>query len=642
MLPAANRAAIRRWHRAADRLVRHAMQPKSRLTVSQWADQYRVVAEGTSSDPGRWHTSRTPYLRDIMDCFSDRTTRRIVFKKPSQFGATEAFLNVIGYFIHQDPCSIMVVQVSIEEAKKWSKEKLAPMIEATDVLQERVARIRTRDPDNAILSKRYDGGHIGIVGANSPAGFRQRSRRVVLFDDVDGFPVGGAGTEGDQITLGEGRAKTFWNRKVGYFSSPTLEDVSRIDQLFHEGDERYYHVRCPGCGCEQELLWLHDDGSYGLVCEHDAGGSPVPASARYACIGCGILIPETDKEPMVGAGRWIATKPSGDTASFAASSLISPYVRWSEIMEAFLRAKRSGSHLQMQGFVNTMVGDVYRDTGDQVEPHALQLRAEDYGLAPDDTPADVPQGVGLLTFGADVQGDRIEIVVWGWGAEERAWAIAWEQFDGDPQSDPAVWAALDAYLVRPFRHVSGAPVHLTIGGIDSGYATDKVYAFCEPRRHRGVWPVKGIEGRGRPIWVKPSPTKTSKAKTRMLVQYGTDSAKDSWLRSRLLVQASPDVPDPPAYVHFPTHLDRVFYEQLTSEKLVSKVTRGRSRRVWTLPEGRSNEVLDCSGIALGAMLSLGPTVIRRLGELADMLNQGQGMPLAPIRQRRVRSRGIDL
>lgn len=629
----------RRWYRAATARLEQGFAPKPRISVSEWADRYRMIAEGTSVEAGRWKTDRTPYLREIMDCFSDSVTRRIVFKKPAQVGATEAFLNVMGYFMHQDPCPMLVVQVSKEEAEKWSKEKLAPMIEATEVLRDRVSTPKSRDPDNTVLSKRFTGGHLGIIGANSPAGFRQRSRRLVLFDDVDGFPLRGAGTEGDQVTLGERRATTFWNRKLGYFSTPTIEGISRIDSLFQEGDQRYFEVPCPACGCWQRMPWLREEGSYSLVCERDASNTPIPLTARFACEGCGVLLPESEKYRMVLRGRWIPTAPFTGTASFHCSALCSNYISWPDIMAAFLSAKRSP--LTLQGFVNTVAGEVFRETAEDIEPHFLEARAESYGVTPEGQAAEVPHGVGLLTFGADVQADRIEAVVWGWGTGEQAWAIAWEQFWGDPTTDLAVWANFDAFLQRPFRHVSGASVRIAAGGVDSNYATDKVYAFTEPRLGRGIWPVRGMDGRGRPIWKAPDPRTRSKAKTRHLVIYGTDSAKDAWHAKLKLMPAAPGEPDPTGLVHFPESLDRVFYEQLTSERLVTELKRGRPVRVWKLPDGRRNEVLDCSGIALGALLSLGMPILQQLGAMATALSAGQGTVVTPPRRGRMISRGID-
>jgi phage terminase large subunit GpA-like protein len=621
-------SALRTWHRVEARLLRDALAPRPRLSVSEWADRYRVVSEGTSTEAGEWRTDRAPYLKEIMDAFSDPAIWKVVFKKPAQVGGTEVINNVIGYHIDQDPCAILVVQVSLEEAKKWSKEKLAPMLRDSPRLVAKVQEPRGRDPDNTLLTKSFPGGHLGITGANAPSGFRQRSRRVVLFDDVDGYPPA-AGREGDQLVLGGRRTATFWNRKVGLFSTPTIEGFSRIDEAFREGDRRRYVLPCPACGHKQQLLWLRPDGGYGLVCERDAAGDPVPASARYACIACGTLIPETEKRRMLRGARWIAERPTDGIASFELNALVAPWVRWSEVMREFLDARRSP--LRLQGFVNTMLGETWREEGAEIEPHALAARVEPYE-------AELPRGVGLLTAGVDVQGDRLEVGVYGWGAGEEGWLIRWAQLDGDP-GHPEVWRILDELLLRPWRHAGGAELRIVAAAIDSGYQTEQVYRFAEPRRGRRVHATKGVPGRGRPLWAQPGPSKTTKAKSRHLVLVGVDSAKDL-LHSRLRI-GTPG----PGYLHFPDTTDRVFFEQLTAERLVTKYRAGRPVREWTPIEGRRNEALDVTVLALAALAGLGPSVIASLGALAEQANAaGEGAPPVALNGdaggRRVRSRGV--
>src|SRR5690625_3726886 len=213
--------ATRRARRWGAKLLRDYLRPPPRLSVSEWSDAHRMLPE-TAAEPGRWRTSRTPYLRELMDAFSDPLVERVVFMKAAQVGGSEALLNVLGYYVDQDPAPILLVQVSDGEAAKFSTERVAPMISDTPVLTAKVSSPRGRGGGNTIESKDFTGGHLGIVGANAPSKLRARPRRVVLFDEVDGYPPS-AGAEGDPIELGVKRTSTFWNRKIGMISTPTVK-----------------------------------------------------------------------------------------------------------------------------------------------------------------------------------------------------------------------------------------------------------------------------------------------------------------------------------------------------------------------------------------------------------------------------------
>ena len=375
-----------RWR--ARRSVIFAPPPK--LTVSEWADKHRVVPS-YSAEPGRWVTDKTPYLRAIMDAFSDPAVNRVVFMKCARIGATEAGLNIIGYFIEQDPSPIFIVQPTVDDAKDFSKEQLTPTIEESAVLRARVSDAKSRDSGNTILAKIFPGGALYLVGANSPRGFRRRTARVVVLEEVDGYPPS-AGTEGDQVKLAERRATTFQHRRKVYINStPTLKGLSRIEAEFEQSDQRRYFVACPDCGKEQILTWKNlrwDDGK--------------PATAAYLCTGCGVLIPEREKFGMVQRGRWMVTNPGRTTAGFHLNALYSPWISWGELAEEWLVAQADPSKAKLQVFINTALGESWEDRGHGKDE--LEDRQEHYNT-------EVPRGVGLLTAGVDVQDDRLEMIV---------------------------------------------------------------------------------------------------------------------------------------------------------------------------------------------------------------------------------------
>lgn len=590
---AERRRALARIERAVflERIV-----PEPILTVSEWADRNRMLSPEASAEPGPWRTERAPYLRGVMDAFSEIGIEMVVVMSSSQIGKTEVVLNVVGYFIDQDPAPILVVQPNEKPmGHAFSKDRLAPMLRDSPALQGLVAPVKSRDSGNTILHKSFRGGHLTIVGANSPAGLASRPVRVALFDEVDRYGHS-AGTEGDPVTLGMRRTATFWNRKTGLFSTPGVRGFSRIEEAFEEGDQRRYHVPCPHCGQRQILVWR------GLKWESNR-----PETAAYVCGageggGCGALIAEEDKGRMLADGEWIAEHPGRRIASFHLNALYSPWARWDELVREFLEAK--GNPERLKAFVNTMLGETWEEQGDQVEAHALRHRAEEYA-------AEVPAGVGLLTAAVDVQGDRLEWKVKGWGVGEESWLIDWGQFWGDP-GRPEVWANVMELLGRRFQHERGAILQIWSMMIDSGgHHTEEVYRFVKPLQGRRVHALKGLAGEGRPLVGRPSKANRHGVK---LMPVGVDSAKDT-IFSRLRI-TEPG----PGYVHLPSWVDDEYLEQLTAEKIVTRYHRGRPRREYQKTRTR-NEALDLEVYCLAALAVLGPAVLASLGSLVERANQ---------------------
>jgi phage terminase large subunit GpA-like protein len=552
--------------------------PPPELTVSQWADAERRLSSESSAEPGAWRTDRAPYQRGMMDAISDTEVREVWVMKSAQVGATEIINNILGFHIHHDPAPMLLVQPTLEMAEAWSKDRLAPMIRDTPALRDRIADPKARDSGNTLLHKKFAGGHLTVAGANSPAGLASRPVRVVLFDEVDRYPAS-AGSEGDPVSLGRKRTTTFWNRKVIAVSTPTIKGISRIEAGFESGDQRFYEVPCPGCGTFQRLVWTQvhwEDGQ--------------PETARYVCAHCATAIGEGDKPAMLMAGRWTASKPFHGVASFHISELYSPWSTWAEMARAFLEAKRLPETLQT--WINTALGETWEDSGDAVKPEGLLARREAY------TDASLPSGVLLLTRGTDVQDDRLESTLWGWGRDGEAWRIRHDVIRGDP-GQAALWADHDELLKLRHRTDDGRELVCEAVAVDSGgHHTEQVYNYCAARKRFRVFAIKGIPG-ARPAW----PRKASRGGKKRLDVWpiGVDTIKDV-VAGRLKRVLQPG----PGFLHLDATADDVAVEQLASEVQVYAVVKGRKVRVWRpRRSGVRNEQFDCLVYAYAAMVGRG-------------------------------------
>ncbi len=606
--------------RALRRQVRHtiarACAPPPRLTVSQWADEYRYLSPESSSEPGKWSTSRVEPARGVMDAFTDPRVERVTAMVCTQVLKTESLNNVVGFHIAQDPAPILALQPTIAMAEAWSKDRLAPMLRDTPALKGRVGDPRAKDSENTILHKTFAGGHITIAGANSPASLASRPIRIVLCDEVDRYPPS-AGTEGDPVSLAVERTSTFWNRKIGLFSTPTVKGKSRIEASFLESDQRRFFVPCAHCGEARPLKWAQVRWQEGK-----------PETAAYYCECCGSAWSEGQRLRAIRRGRWRQTaeficcgdkqtpskwdadgrslcrvcarpSPFGGHAGFHLNKLASPWTTIPKIVAQFLEAKNFPDRLKV--WVNTTLAETWEDAGESVEAGGLFERREDYEAEP------LPPGVLLVTAGVDIQDDRAEIEYLGHGLEEETWSLDYLRLYGDPTSRQ-FWEAIDEALARRFTHPSGRSLAIEAACVDSGgHHTQAVYDFCRPRAGRRVWAIKGAAG-ARPIWPEKA-TKNAAKRVNVFI-LGVDTAKD--LIYKRLTIAEPG----PGYCHFPKRYGESYFDGLTAEKAVTKYRNGFPYRVWEKPAGGRNEPLDCRVYALAARLSLKVDLPRRAVMLA--------------------------
>lgn len=565
-----------------------AFRPEPMLTVSAWADRHRHLSARAAAEPGLWRTSRTPYLKAIMDALSPSdATERVVFMKGAQIGGTEAGNNWLGYVIHQAPGPMLVVYPTVETAKRASRQRVDPLIEESPALRGLVRDPRTRDSGNTVLSKIFPSGVLIMTGANSAVGLRSMPVRYLFLDEVDAFPPDADG-EGDPIALAIHRTATFARRKVFMVSTPTVAGASRIEAAYEESDQRKFWVPCPDCGEMQILEW-----------QGVRWPSGKPHLAEYACAHCGVLIPNHRKPAMLAGGTW---RPSaagdGRTVGFHLSSLYSPWQSWAQCAVEFVQAK--GNDDRLKTWTNLVLAETWSERGDAPEWRRLWDRRESYPLGT------VPAGGFFLTAGVDVQRDRIEVELVAWGPNRESWSVDHRVIEGDPFSD-APWRALSQLVAETFPHERGGRLAIGRLAVDTGFATAAVYAWARQHSPRQVMAIKGtarlrvalgaptaievtIAGRKRPLGLKLWPVGVDVFKAQL---YG-------WLRQ----DRGEEGPVPPGWCHLPDHSEE-WFKQLVAEQLVARANRnGFKSYEWKKTRER-NEALDCRVYAMAAAEAAG-------------------------------------
>ena len=599
--------------------------PPERLTVSEWADKKRRLSPETSAESGPWRTSRTPYLREPMDAFNDPRISRIVMVASSQVGKSELELNIIGYIIDQDPGSILYIQPTLDDAKKFSRLRVAPMIRDSHL---KVADIKSKDSGNTILQKSFPGGMLTITGSNSASALASTPARYIIGDERDRWAVS-AGTEGDPWALAEARQTTFYNKKAVEVSTPTTKGSSQIADSYELGTQEHWCHRCPDCGAYHCIDF--DDIKIEKSIEIKNGKRKVRVtSVLWACPSCGCA---HDEETMrAQPAKWIADNPEAyerGIRSFWLTAFASPWVSWTKIATKFLEAGKDPEKLKV--VFNTLLGKLWEDRGEIPDDDAMLSRREAYG-------AELPKGVLILTCGVDTQDDRLEYEVVGYGKFGESWGIKKGVCLGRPDTD-APWERLDDVIDHVYKFADGHGLRISITMVDSGgHFTQEVYQRCRARQNRMVFAIKGKGGDGIPYTQPPRKTKiVIKGKsvgTCWLYTLGVDAGKT-------IIMDSLKVQEPGAkYCHFPSDegrgYDAAYFNGLLSEKLV--LGRSKTGTVWhweKLPGHQRNEPLDCRDYATAGLRIIDPdmdALERKLRDLPDPIPEQQRQ--APRRNRR--------
>jgi phage terminase large subunit GpA-like protein len=601
---------------------RLAWAPPPRLRLSEWArENYKLSRE---SSPTAGDFIPHGYQVDILDAITDPRVEQITVQASSRVGKTKLLNIAIGFHVDQDPCPMLMYQPNVDDARRYSKKEIAPMVRDCPALRDKIQESRARDSGNTILDKEFPGGSLELLGANSPAGFRARTVRIVMFDEVSAYDLS-VGDEGDPIALGIKRTLDFWDRKIIAVSTPSK--TRKIEELYLEGDQRRFLVPCPHCGVFDELVFQQEAQGKGHRMSWPEGQ---PEEAHFLCSGCGEKIEHRHKAQIVSAGFWQATGPFNGHASFFvwAAYSFSANSTWGHIAADYVAAQRAGDQ-RLKTFWNTTLGLSWTERGDAPEWRRLYERRESW-------PADiVPAGAKLITVGIDVQKDRLWYEVVAWGAGRESWGIEEGYLLGDPSSaDSPVWKLADELIGRTWTTADGSQMGVLRTAIDSGNWTQVVYAWAARHEPR-VMAVKGTANatvllaapRRVEVSLRGKPAGYSKV---WLV--GVNLAKEEtygWLRMDMPKDGEPS---PAGFCHFAVREDGSYGESylrmLTAEQLVTIVRKkdNFTERRWMVKQGEENHMLDCRVYARAATA---PVQIDRLLKGAPAVRV---VPPPPIRQ----------
>lgn len=585
------------------KIAKQSLTPLSDQTVSEWADSYRMLSSEAAAEPGRWRTERAPYQKAIMDAFTEPGINVVVAKTASQIGKSDIMNNVIGRFSHLAPAPMMMLQPTIEMSQDYSKTRIAPMIRDTKVLKDIFKEVKSRETSNTILSKQFPGGRLIMAGANSPAGLASRPIKILLADEVDRFPKS-AGTEGDPVGLAAKRMTTFWDRVMGLFSTPTNAGDSRIEDEYVTGTQEEWQHQCPSCD-EWHLLTHRDMHTvYDSSIDKKGKKHVIVKAVTWRCPDCGFGFTET--EMRQAAQKYIAQNASAlakGVRSFFVNCFASPWVNWSDVMQEWLEAQ--GDPEREKVVVNTRFGEAYEPKGNFENHQQFMRRRENYG-------AELPDGVLLLTAAVDVQDNRLEYEICGWGMAEENWGIKKGVILGVPDTQE-VWDMLDEQLDKEYRFASGKGLIVARTFIDSGgHYTKETYAYCKKRFTRQRFVVKGSSVPGVPLIHKYSKVKLARG-TIPLVMIGTDSGKQ-YIMDRLSIEEPG-----PKYFHWPLDesdgiamqlnrgYDEYYFKGLIAETKEPRRKNGVLVYQWVnVAKDKRNEPLDLRVYNLACMLSINP------------------------------------
>jgi terminase, large subunit len=571
-------------------------KPPPRLRLSEYADEFAVMT-GSTATKGKW--TCIPYQREILDAFTDSGVETVAIMKSARVGYTKCLNVVVQYYSHQDPCEIMIVQPVKEDAEGYSKEEIKPLFEDTPALRGLISESKARNTaSNTILLKQLgNGGLIDIVNAASGRSFRRKSRKVVLFDEVDAYP---RLDEGDPIKLGRNRADYYWDRKIGLGGTPIFKG-GKTEEWFLRGDQRRYFVPCPFCETYQVLRWEQ------MIKEGEKAG-------HYECENCAEAIPHSKKRWMVERGQWrptaVSQQPGLVSFHIWAAYSYSPAADWCVLVREYaeaLEAMRRGDPDAMQTFRNTVLGKPWEDTlSGKLNADGLAKRRLNTD-AGNGYPADtVPEGVLMITAGVDVQGgggtlaERLVLTIWGWGRGEEAWHLGHLEIDGDPQQAETL-AQLDQIAATKWLRADGVEMEVSMGGIDDGgLATQEVREWCRTRINRWV-PMKGAPQKGKPLLGRGVPVdvnRKNQAATKrgvLLYHVGYDASVNH-LQGRLRVEQPG-----PGYLHLGEASTDQFLAELFPWKRMPKRDKGQTTYSWVLPPGSRDEGGDCTRMAYAAL-----------------------------------------
>lgn len=567
--------------------------PQEQLSVSDWAEKYRILDAKSSAMPGKWSNDITPYLIGIMDEFNNYETEEIIFCKPTQVGGTEALQNMIGYIVMQDPSPTMIIYPTDVLAKSISENRLQPALKATPEIRERF------DENSPLLELQFEGMYLSLAGSNSPSGLASKPIRFLMMDEVDKYP-GASNREADPLKLARERTKTFHDRKIYITSTPTIKTGHIWREKENADIEKHYFVPCPHCGEYIELVFsnIRFPKEEGMSCADRA------ELATYVCQKCGGIITDNDKHSMLRLGEWRVVRHNTKYArkvAFWINTLYSPFVRWAEITKEFLLSKDEPDDLQ--NFVNSWLAEPWEDTRLKTSADlVLQRQSGTEALV-------VPEWTKILTGGVDVQENSLYWTIRAWGDFLTSQNIAHGQalsFD-----------EVDRIMNLEYYTEGGVPHLVRLCLVDSGDQTDMVYDFCVLHSDWAL-PVKGSSH------AQLSHYKLSKINREGSSANGMTLVLVDGGKYKDMIAGRMQKPNGKGSWMVYEGCDEEYAQQVTAEHKVSVKKNGVMRKEWQQKHNHGdNHYLDCEVYALAAADILGVRTLHLNPEGAEVPEREQ-------------------
>ena len=543
------------------------------LSVSEWSDLNIVLSSKTSAEAGQWKTSRCPPQKEVMDCFSTRSSvKKVVLMFPIQYGKSSILTNVMGYTMVNNPSPQMICFPSDVSLQKFSNQKLIPLIQECPAVKDVLTSTASRESSNKKDFKDYQGGQLYLEHSGSPSRLKSTSVKVLLIDELDTFADNLAGTD-DPVDMLLGRISAFpSNHKVLFASTPQIKGISRTEQLYEKSDQRRYYVPCPHCYHEQPLIWNNLKWEKGVT------------NVRYVCRECEGEIHEHQKTDLIARGRWIAENPDGEMRGYHLNCLYYPIglgVGWIELVKMWLDCQNDPARLKT--FINDRLAEAFEDPlMRSVKMNVIADRAENYPLRI------APYGVGAITCGCDTQDDRLAVQIVGWGVGMKSWVLDYVELQGDPNEDH-VWNELTKLLNTPIECENGKKLHIIATAIDAGgHRTEAVKDYVRRKQIKRPLAIFGATSTTAPVLSKPKATDVNFRgqlnKFGVHIQHvGTIQIKHK-IFARLSADADKETSE--RSLHFSEELPREFFAGFTSETFDPKTGRFVNKR------GARNEPLD--------------------------------------------------
>lgn len=386
------------------------------LTVSQHADRYRVITEGSHRGP--WSTDFAAYTREPMDAWTLPWVRQIILCFGPQSSKTQIALNCLAYAMDQDPGPAMWIVPDEKKAADAANKKILPMLRNSPRLAALLSP-RYRDTTERAI-RLINGMEILIPWATSAAQLAAESIRYLFFDETDKYPDF-SGKEADPISLGEQRVIAYPHTyKILKLSTPSTESGYIWRALSDEADEiRDYHVPCKACGHLQVMRF--ENITYPREIKDPRTFLRRRDLVHYSCERCGMKWNDKDKRHAVAFGRWIARDPVPDSRpaviGYHLPRWYSPFTTFAESVAAYLRAQDEPGRMMV--FVTQHMAEGYSERIDEEKKESEVLKAHVTTL-----PArTVPSRAVTLTAGYDSHKDYFKFAVWAWDRDYNHWLI---------------------------------------------------------------------------------------------------------------------------------------------------------------------------------------------------------------------------